>query len=137
MSGLKTLSQLTAHIGSVPYQTALTSANHTYIADEPTDLGGSDVGMAPYQLLLSSLGSCTAITLKMYAERKGWDLQSAQVDLQLKAMTPDKITTIERNITLEGNLDDDQRQRLLQIANACPVHKILTNTVAVTSNLVG
>lgn len=135
MSELKVLSQLTAAIGTVPYQTTLVSQNHTYTADEPTDLGGSDVGMAPYELLLGSLGSCTAITLKMYAERKGWDLQKATVNLQLRALSPDKITTIERVISLEGNLDDEQRQRLLQIANACPVHKILTNKVEVSSSL--
>jgi putative redox protein len=106
---------------------------HTWLADEPESLGGGDRGPTPVSLLLSSLGACTSITLKMYAQRKGWPLADVRVTLAIE--TGEAGTSIDRQIVLEGDLSDEQRERLLQIANACPVHKILTHSITIRSGL--
>ncbi|MFD1555724.1 OsmC family protein [Paraburkholderia silviterrae] len=125
---------VTAHIGSTNYQVQFDDGTHTWFADEPARLGGGDTGPAPYSLLLSSLGACTSITLKMYAQRKEWPLDGVRVKLSME--TGNEGTTIDRQIVLEGALSDEQRERLLQIANACPVHKVLTNAITIRSGLV-
>ncbi|AJZ60078.1 osmC-like family protein [Paraburkholderia fungorum] len=126
-------SHVTAHIGSTNYQVLLDDGKHTWLADEPESAGGGDRGPSPVTLLLSSLGACTSITLKMYAQRKGWPLADVRVALSLES--GDAGTTIDRQIMLEGDLSDEQRERLLQIANACPVHKILTHSITIRSGL--
>ncbi|MGF6770966.1 putative redox protein [Paraburkholderia sp. GAS199] len=124
---------VTAHIGSTKFQVLLDDGKHTWLADEPESLGGGDRGPSPVALLLSSLGACTSITLKMYAERKGWPLADVRVTLSIE--TGDAGATIDRKIVLEGDLSAEQQERLLQIANACPVHKILTHPITVRSGL--
>ncbi|CAB3731262.1 OsmC family protein [Paraburkholderia phenoliruptrix] len=124
---------VTAHIGSTNYQVHFDDGKHTWLADEPESLGGGDRGPTPVSLLLSSLGACTSVTLKMYAQRKGWPLDEVHVTLNIE--TGEEGSTIDRKITLHGGLSDEQRERLLQIANACPVHKILTRSIAIRSGL--
>ena len=128
-----------AHAQSSPqsYRITLTDAQgHTWHADEPTSLGGTDTAPNPMDLMLSALGACTAITLHMYAGRKQWPLSHVDVDLKLNPESkPADGNQITRSITLHGELDDEQRQRLLQIANACPVHKLLESKVEIPTVL--
>jgi putative redox protein len=126
-------SNVTAHIGSTNFQVLIDDGKHTWLADEPESAGGGDRGPTPVTMLLSSLGACTSITLKMYAQRKDWPLDGVRVELSME--TGAEGTSIDRKIVLEGDLSDEQRERLLQIANACPVHKILTHSVTIRSNL--
>lgn len=126
----------TARIGNTyaPYATQLVVGSHHAVADEPVDLGGGDTGPAPDELVLSALGACTAITLRMYAERKQWPLEGVEVALEYAERGKEK-TVIRRTVHLRGPLDPAQRERLLQIANACPVHRILTGAVEVPTTL--
>ena len=117
------------------FKTKIYAGGHFIYADEPESIGGSDEGMTPGALLLASLGSCTAITIRMYADRKGYALDGVKIDLSIceeKEMS--KETTISRKIELLGDLSEEQRERLLQIADKCPIHKILSNTIKIETN---
>ena len=124
---------VSASIGATDFQVSLSDGQHDWIADEPSSHGGADTGPTPHSLLLSSLGACTSITLKMYAKHKAWPLEAVHVTLTMD-ITPEG-TVIDRQILLTGELDETQRERLLQIANACPVHKILSGTIMIQSGL--
>ena len=94
------------------------------LADEPPHLGGNDTGPTPFEFVLAGLGACKAITVKMYAARKGWELEHVSVDCCLERV--ENLPVIHANLQLIGTLTAEQRQRLLEIADRCPVHKFLT-----------
>jgi putative redox protein len=120
-----------ASIGRDHYRTELIVSGKKVIADEPTELGGGDEGPAPGEFLLMSLASCTAITLRMYADRKQWDVDQISVEVSFEKI--DNKTVFQREIFLNGKLDEDQRKRMLQIANSCPVHKVLSNPIEINT----
>ena len=122
-----------ARIGTIAYKTIITSDGHTLIADEPEGLAGGNTGMNPYSLLLASLGSCTAITLRMYIDRKMWVVE--QVDVKLELFKTEKGVLIERRLSFIGELSDEQKTRLVQISNACPIHKILIDSIEIETVL--
>jgi putative redox protein len=122
-----------ASIGTDQYKTDITLDNHTLTADEPVDNGGKDLGPSPGDFLRISLASCTAITLRMYANRKGFDISQIEVRVHMEQL--DGKTIFHRQVNITGNFDEHQRKRMLQIANACPVHKILTNPIEVLTQI--
>ncbi len=124
---------VTAIIGRERYKTELVTNGHHLIADEPEEVGGKNLGPGPGEFLMVSLASCTAITVRMYADRKQWPLEKIRVEVTSEKM--DKTTIFIRHVYFEGALDDVQRNRLLQIANACPVHKALTNPIEIKTEL--
>lgn len=142
---LNTDKQTVVRIGKTKYSTEIVARNHSILADEPKKYGGKDSGLTPYELLLASLGSCTAITLRMYADRKKWDLDEVLVHLEHSKQhaedclsceeTPAKIDKFVRTIELIGNLTFDERKRLMQIADRCPVHKTLENKIEIETVL--
>jgi putative redox protein len=118
------------------FQHEIQAGDHVFYADEPVDVGGDDTGPNPYEILLGALGACTAITLQMYAKRKGWALGEIEIDLtHNKDYAKDcedcenknvRIDRITRKISFRGDLSSEQRQRLMEIARRCPVHQTLT-----------
>lgn len=120
------------------YQQTVRLGKHTLIADEPAATGGEDAGPEPFDLLLAGLGACTSITLRMYAERKGFPLAGVSVELthdKIKADGHGTRDRIARRITLEGDLTPGQRDRLLAIANKCPMYRTLQTVTQIDSTL--
>lgn len=125
------MAQGTARIGNDHYRTEIDVGGHAITADEPPALGGQGAGPAPYDLLLASLGACTAITLRMYADRKGWPLASVEVGLRLHGKEQFRI---DRTLTIVG-LDDEQRARMADIAERTPVTLTLKNGLPIDTRL--
>lgn len=120
-----------ASLGKTKYYTEVTAGDNQIITDEPIDKGGQNKGFNPLEILATSLASCTAATLRMYIERKEWDVENINVEVELENFPLTKRAVFKRDITFEGVLDDEQLKRLHTIADACPVHKILTNDIEI------
>ena len=128
------MAHATGTIGKTNYAVALQTGAFALTADEPGSRGGQDAGPAPFDLLASALAACTAITLRMYAERKQWQLDEARVDVRFKRAA-DSSASIERVLTLAGNLDAEQRARLADIAERTPVTLTLKSGIAIHTTL--
>lgn len=128
------MDQAKALTGKEKYRTQVTTASHTIVADEPMELGGKNTGMTPGELLCGSLASCTSITLRMYVDRKEWPVENIVVDVTLE--DEDKSNPVlARTVTVNGNLDDQQQSRILSIANACPMHKLLSRGIEIRTEV--
>lgn len=134
MSGTPTVQ---AVLQATPYVVQFSDdLGHEWLADEPAEVGGGNTATTPDRLILSSLGACTAITIKMVAQRRNIPLTGVRVELALNpAGRPAQGNDISRTIHLEGDLNDEQREQLLKIANACPMHKLLTGEVRIATEL--
>lgn len=138
---LSTDKQVVVRTGAEGFTTEILAGRHSLLADEPTSVGGTDLGTSPYGLLAAALGACTSMTLRMYADRKKWDLQEVRVHVQHSKSYPadskqaeksqSKIDVFEREIELEGALDEGQKARLMEIADRCPVHRTLHGEIKV------
>ena len=124
----------TVRTKSGKFQQNIEIEQHHLVADEPVASGGEDAGPAPHDFLLAALGACTSMTVKMYADRKGWPLTS--VEVKLSQAKENEVHVFVRHIRFEGALDDEQRARLLEIANKCPVHKTLSGEIRIDSDVV-
>lgn len=133
--------QVSARTGETGYMTEILARGHALLSDEPASVGGTDLGPTPYDLLAAALGACTTMTLQMYARRKEWPLEEASVQLthrKIHARDEEecehrdaRMDSLEREIALEGPLDDEQRARLMEIADRCPVHRTLSAGVVI------
>lgn len=136
---------VTVTLGAEGFRTEIKAGSHTFYADEPEEVGGSNQGPDPYSYVLAAIGSCTVMTLRMYAKRKEWPLTSVEVvleqdhdyekDCEHCEEETAKIHAIKKTITLHGELDDKQRERLHYIADRCPVQRTLEGEVRVYSQL--
>src|SRR5690554_3695287 len=109
-------------------------SGHSFISDEPKELGGGNTGMSSDELIMAALAACTSATLKMYSQRKEWDLKGVKTNIKfIKGDKPGDLPTIHREIELEGDLDREQKERLMTIANKCPIHKLLAGEVEINS----
>ncbi len=136
MSHPESSEEVIASIGRTPYTVRLAAAGHTLASDEPTEAGGADAGPDPFALLLCSLASCILITMRMYASRKNWPLDGVEARLIPTRKTAQPLEAVHIELTLRGDLSADQRERLLDIAGRCPVHRTLESSVRVTRELV-
>jgi putative redox protein len=136
---------VTVHGSAAGFAQTIAAGRHRLTADEPTAQGGTDTGPDPYDLLLAALGSCTSMTVAMYARRKGWPLEAVTVRLRhsrIYAIDCAECDTreglldqIDRELELTGVLSDEQRARLLEMADKCPVHRTLTSEIHIRTRL--
>ncbi|GAA4321838.1 bifunctional alpha/beta hydrolase/OsmC family protein [Pontixanthobacter gangjinensis] len=142
---LETDHEVMANLGADGYTTQITAGKHHLVADEPEKAGGSDLGPTPYQLLSSGLAACTSMTIHMYARRKEWPLDNVETHVNYSKKHAEdcencedekaKIDTFERQISIQGDLDEKQIERLMQIADKCPVHKTLSTKGQIKTRL--
>jgi len=132
---------VTSKVGGPGYRADATARTHGFVIDEPTALGGGDAGPTPYEYLLGALSGCTAMTLRLYANRKGWPLESVEVkmrtsrahevDCEACEKSAVGIARIERKIEMHGTLTEEQKERLLEIADRCPVKQTLEHGIKI------
>ncbi len=125
---------ITGHIGVQKYLCTISWRNGELLMDEPETVGGEDLGPDPYSTLLASLAGCTLSTLRMYIDRKGWNIPEIKISINATQETGDAVaTTISRNISFSGAVTDEQKERLLFIADKCPVSKILKGSITINT----
>ncbi|MBT8295151.1 MAG: alpha/beta fold hydrolase [Gramella sp.] len=142
---LETDHEVMANLGSQGFTTQIIAGNHQFIADEPIDFGGSDLGPNPYELVSSGLAACTSMTIQMYARRKKWEVKNVETHVNYSKKHADdcencenakaKIDSFDREITIQGNLDEKQIKRLMEIADKCPVHKTLSSQAQIHTKM--
>lgn len=121
-----------ASLGTTKYYTEVVAGENHLITDEPVDKGGQNKGFNPFEILATSLASCTAATLRMYIDRKEWNVEKIDVEVELENFPLTKLAVFKRNISFKANkLNEEQLKRLHTIADACPVHKMLTNEIQI------
>jgi uncharacterized OsmC-like protein len=130
-----------SNVPGTAYQTRIETADLAFIGDEPKESGGGGLGPSPYELLLASLGHCTVLTILLYARRKGWAVDDVRIQASFERLVVEdgldghvarrKVERIVQEITLTGDLNDEQRARLMEIAGKCPVHRTLTGEVEI------
>jgi uncharacterized OsmC-like protein len=140
-----TPSAVTVTESGIRLRQRIEAGRHVLVADEAREAGGGDAGPDPYSLLLAALGACTSMTLRLYADRKGWPLEGVSVRLDHERVyerdcaeceTADgRLSRIRRIVTLSGPLSEEQRARLLEIAERCPVHRTLAGPVRIETTL--
>lgn len=128
---------VTAKSTTTPWRVDLNDGAHSWHADEPASVGGADTGPNPAQMICGALAACTTITVQMYAARKQWPLTAIEVTVSKdpRGKPADGATELDRQIVLSGALDDAQRAKLLEIANKCPTHKLLSGTIRIATAL--
>ncbi|MCO4292300.1 OsmC family protein [Solitalea sp. MAHUQ-68] len=133
----KAIKTVTATIGAENYKTTLQTQHHQLLADEPEQIGGKNLGPGPSDFLMSSLAACTAITLKMYVDRKQWVTGEikVQVCFEHKNENGHLSSVFTRIVSVSQQLDEEKMQRLLDIANACPIHNLLTNPIDIHTTI--
>ncbi len=138
------MTQVIAKIDRKKYKTIIDTGNHQLIADEPVPLG-QDLGPNPYDFLLAALGACVTMTLRMYADRKGWNLEEVHVHLEQSRIYAKDceecesedgyVHIIEKNLKFIGDLTEEQKQKLLEISDKCPVNKTLSNEIKIITSI--
>jgi len=125
-----------ASLGTEKYYTEVIAGENRLITDEPTDKGGGNKGFNPFEILATSLASCTAATLRMYIDRKGWIIPTINVEVELENFPLTKTAIFKRSIDFgETVIEAEWSEKIFKIADACPVHKILTNTIEVITKI--
>ncbi|MEO5777267.1 MAG: OsmC family protein [Flavobacterium sp.] len=123
-------------IGTQKYLCAISWRNGELLMDEPESVGGKDLGPDPFSTFLASLAGCTLSTLRMYIDRKGWDIPEIKISMNMAQKTePELETFISRTISFSGNVSGEQKERLLAIADKCPISKILKNKITINTTL--
>ncbi|WP_237249403.1 OsmC family protein [Sphingobacterium faecale] len=131
------MDEIKVTIGREKYRTEVHINQHNLIADEPIEVGGTDLGPNPTSILLSALGTCKAMTMRMYADQKQWPLDAVEIILSSEVVksTQQQTTYIRCTVKLFGDLDEVQKERIFKVGDKCPVQKILSNPVVIESNM--
>jgi len=127
--------QTKATIRKENYRTVIETDDHHFVVDEPISAGGKDLGPNPGELLSAALAACGTATLKMYAERKGWKLDEAIIEVDFENNRKENYTVFTKRIQIKGDLDEEQKAKLREIAGKCPIHRILTGNIEIREEL--
>ncbi len=113
------------------YSTEIESSSHSFWADEPESAGGQNLGPSPMEYLEAAIASCSTITMRMYADRKGWDVSEIQVSIERRNNSKTRETLLAKKVKIKGSLDQKQTQRLIEIGGRCPVIKLVSKDLKV------